>query len=949
MIGGVRELIEREAELAPLRDALDRARAGDGSLTLVEGPPGIGRTVLLDRVRREARERGLTVLTARASELEQSFAFGVVRQLFERELLGASADRRAELLSGAAALAAPAFGLEATAPPVVDAPFSVLHGLHWLTAAFEPVLVAVDDIHWADQASVRALLYLATRLDGQAIAIVATARTGPAPLLDELTVAAERVLRPAPLTRAGIAAFLADRTEAAPAPHATAAAPDGASPPSSAFADELVAAAERASGGVPFLLEELARALPAEPAQVERLGSRALTASVLLRLGRLPAEATAVARAVAILDGHAEVRHVGVLAGVEDAQPGVDALVAAGFLRPGRPLAFAQTMVRECVLDGLTEAERAALHARAAGLLRDAGLRADVLAPHLLAAEPDGDAEVVRQLRTAAARAMRQGAPEAARTYLGRALREPPAADALAAVLSELGEAEWACGDDLEAATEHLREALARTDDPALRPARALALHQAVFVSGQLVEAYELLEREIEQLSGIADPEDVWRMEAALSSIGLLNPVTVGRANARLARFETLRGETPGELLQIANVACWKWAAGTAAETVEHGRRALAAARVQAADAADSIPIYEALWVLTYADAHDVALSVLDDTLADARARGSVFGISTSCALRALIAWQRGDVTRAEQEARTAAELPGLSGFVRPPLFGVLALALVARGDLDGAEAAIAESGCGPALPQFVCLNPVFYARGVLRAAQGRHDEALADFTEFGDRSARINLRNPGDPWRLGAAECLLHQGGAAEAIRLADEQLELARRWGTPSALGVALHGQALAHGSDPDRLAAAAEVLAGSPARLDHARCLVDLGAALRRANQRAAAREPLRDGLELARRCGADALVRRAHEELVVAGGRPRRLMFSGPDALTPGERRVAELAGDGLSNREIAQLLYVTTKTVDNHLARVYGKLGISSRAQLADALPPAAEAVAEELA
>ncbi|WP_170178944.1 helix-turn-helix transcriptional regulator [Solirubrobacter pauli] len=934
----MRELIEREAELAPLRDALDRARAGEGSLTLVEGPPGIGRTSLLDRVRHEARERGLTVLTARASELEQSFAFGVVRQLFERELLGASADRRAELLSDAAALAAPAFGLEAAAPAVVDAPFSVLHGLHWLTAAFEPVLIAVDDVHWADQASLRALLYLATRLEGQAIAVVLTARTGPAPLLDELAVAAARVLRPAPLTRAGIAAFLSDH--AGPAPAAR---------PASPVADELVAAAERATGGVPFLLEELARALPAEPAQVERLGSRALTASVLLRLGRLPAQATAVARAVAILDGHAELRHVGVLAGVADAQPSVDALVAEGFLRPGRPVAFAQAMVRACVLDGLTEAERAALHARAAGLLRDAGLRADVLAPHLLAAEPEGDAEVVRQLRTAAARAMRQGAPEAARAYLRRALREPPAMDALAAVLSELGAAEWACGDDLEAATEHLREALARTDDPTLRPARALALHQAVFVSGRLVEAYELLEREIEELGGIADPEDVWRMEAALSSIGLLNPATVSRANGRLARFETLRGETPGELLQIANVACWKWAAGTAAETVEHGRRALAAARVQAADAADSIPIYEALWVLTYADAHELALSVLDDTLADARARGSVFGISTSCALRALIAWQRGDVTRAEQEARTAAVLPGLSGFVRPPLFGVLALALVARGDLDGAEAAIAESGCGPALPQFVCLNPVFYARGVLRAAQGRHEEALDDFTEFGERSARINLRNPGDPWRLGAAECLLHQGSAAEAIRLADEQLELARRWGTPSALGVALHGQALAHGSDPARLAAAADVLADSPARLDHARCLVDLGAALRRANQRAAAREPLREGLELARRCGADALVRRAHEELVVAGGRPRRQMFSGPDALTPGERRVAELAGDGLSNREIAQLLYVTTKTVDNHLARVYGKLGISSRAQLADALPATAEAVAEELA
>ena len=319
-----------------------------------------------------------------------------------------------------------------------------------------------------------------------------------------------------------------------------------------------------------------------------------------------------------------------------------------------------------------------------------------------------------------------------------------------------------------------------------------------------------------------------------------------------------------------------------------------------------------------------------------------MFGISTSCALRALIALQRGDVTAAEQEARTATVLPGLSDLVRPPLFGVLAQALVARGDLDGAEAAIARSGCGPGLPEFVCLNPAFHARGVLRLAQGRYEAALADFTEFGDRSARIALCNPGDPWRLGAAECLLRLDCPAEAAALAEEQLELARRWGTPSALGIALHGHALAHGGAPEALAEAAEVLAGSVARLDHARCLVDLGAALRRANQRTAAREPLREGLELARRCGADALARRAHDELVVAGGRPRRQMFSGPDALTPSERRVAELAAEGMSNRDIAQLLYVTTKTVDNHLARAYGKLGISSRTDLPDALRGAAE-------
>jgi DNA-binding CsgD family transcriptional regulator len=926
----VRGAIEREAERAQLRALLDRAAAGDGGLVLVEGPAGAGRSLLLEETRRDARDRGMTVLAARGGELEQSFAFGIVRQLFERALLGASADRRAELLSGSAALAAPAVGFDDGAAPAVDASFSVLHGIYWLVANYavaQPVLLAVDDAHWADAPSLRSLLYLAARLDGLGVAIVVTVRSGEtggdARLLDELAVSARSVLRAAPLSAAGIGALLAERSGAAPA-------------------TEVIAAAERATAGNPFLLEELIQSLPAgewRPEDLAGLSSRALAASVLVRLGHLPPAATVVARAVAVLDGHAELRHVAALAGVGEGEAGAaaEALVAAGFLRPGRPLAFAQTMVRTCVREDMTAAEREGLHARAAVLLRDAGLRADVLAPHLLATEPGGDGEVVRLLRAAAQRVLHQGAPDLAREYLCRALREPPATADLAGVLSELGEAEWCAGEDLESACEHLAEALARTEDVALRPARAIALHQAIFASGRLVEAYDLLEREVDGLAGVVESEEVLLMEAALTSIGLLNPATVKRANARLARLQTLEATTPGELLQLANVACWKWVAGTAAETVEHGRRSLAAARVQAADASDSIPIYEALWVLCYADAHELALSVLDDTLADARARGSIFGISTSCALRAIIALQRGDVTGAEQEARTAAGLPGLSAFVRPPLFGVLALALVARGDLDGAERAIAESGCGPSLPEFVCLNPVFYARGTLRLAQGRREEALADFSEFGERSARIGLRNPGDPWRLGAAECLLRLGCAAEATALADEQLTLARRWGTSSAIGIAMHGQALAHGGDPEALTAAAEVLATSPARLDHARCLVDLGAALRRANQRSAARQPLRDGLELARRCGAEALWRRAHEELVVAGGRPRRLMFSGPDALTPSERRVAELAAEGMSNRDIAQLLYVTTKTVDNHLGRAYGKLGISSRSELPAAL------------
>jgi DNA-binding CsgD family transcriptional regulator len=210
----------------------------------------------------------------------------------------------------------------------------------------------------------------------------------------------------------------------------------------------------------------------------------------------------------------------------------------------------------------------------------------------------------------------------------------------------------------------------------------------------------------------------------------------------------------------------------------------------------------------------------------------------------------------------------------------------------------------------------------------------LADALELGRRDSRNQARNPGLSWRAAAIEAHLTMGDDGEAKELAAKQLDDARRWGTSSALGEAMYLQGLAEGSGGvESLTEAVEVLAGSPGRLQHARALVDLGAALRRSGKRREARDPLKEGLEAARACGATALVERAHAELVTAGARPRRLQFSGADSLTASERRVATMAAEGQTNREIAQALFVTVKTVETHLSRVYNKLGISSREQL----------------
>jgi DNA-binding CsgD family transcriptional regulator len=170
-------------------------------------------------------------------------------------------------------------------------------------------------------------------------------------------------------------------------------------------------------------------------------------------------------------------------------------------------------------------------------------------------------------------------------------------------------------------------------------------------------------------------------------------------------------------------------------------------------------------------------------------------------------------------------------------------------------------------------------------------------------------------------------------------DDLERARRWGAASGIGIALRAVALVEGGarSVDRLREAVEVLDGSPARLEHARALIDLGAALRRANRRAEARSALQNGLDMAVNCGARPLAERARTELRAAGGRSSDPAGTGLEQLTASERRVAELAAEGRSNPEIAQALFVTRKTVETHLGHVYSKLDISGRGKLARVL------------
>ena len=245
---------------------------------------------------------------------------------------------------------------------------------------------------------------------------------------------------------------------------------------------------------------------------------------------------------------------------------------------------------------------------------------------------------------------------------------------------------------------------------------------------------------------------------------------------------------------------------------------------------------------------------------------------------------------------------------------------------------------------EFPSSSQLGYASGVLRAAADNHEAAVDELRDCPRVFPPFGGENPAMlPWRSAAALSLAELGRHDEARTLAAEEVRLAQSFGAPRAIGIALRAQALV-GPPADRsdgLAAALAVLAPSPARLEHARVLVDLGATLRAAGQRAAAREPLLEGLSLAARCGARTLDRRARAELAAVGVRPRTTDQTGVDSLTPSERRVVEFAAAGGTNREIAQTLFVTEKTVETHLGRAFRKLDVSSRRQLPDVLARAA--------
>jgi DNA-binding CsgD family transcriptional regulator len=792
-------------------------------------------------------------------------------------------------------------------------------------------VLLLDDLHWIDRPSLRFVAYLVRRLEGLPVLVATTLRTtepgaDPALLAEIVNDGSTVPVQPGALSEDGVVALVRERL--------------------SDDADATFCSACHATtGGNPLLLRQLLTSLEAEgvaptagnAAQVRDIGPRAVSRTVLLRLSRLPAEAAAVARAVAILGENADVPAVAGLAELDErvAADATAALARAEILRPDPPLSFVHPLVRDAVYHDLPPGERELQHARAARMLSEGGASPEQVASHLLTVPRRGDEWVANLLVEASRSALRKGAPESAVSYMTRALDEPPPAESRGSLLLELGLAEVSTfGPD---AVKHLREAHAELDDPFNHALAAYALSRTLLFTGEPGEGAALAGRTAAGL-----PDEMLELKQRLESLVYYGTVFGGAEQAGLELFKGYRESVPDAspaLKTLQAVASYDWAVtgGGADECSALALEALAGGvLVRDDNGLSNIP---PIATLALAD-RDEALDHLDAAGADAHRRGALFGVLGAHCWRAFTLLRRGELLDAESEARAGYDDMVLwgqdTGTVMAYTATVWCTIRLERGELAAAAEALAAAGEDP-VPEAHSTLLYHAAHAELMLAEGRAEEALAA-AEAGGASADRVVNPAWIPWRSLKARALDRLGRTDEALEVALEELPFSQAWGAPSTVAATLRTiGTIEREAGLDRLREAVATVAGSPARLEHAKCLAALGGALRRSRQPTEAREPLREALELAFVCGAAGLADEVRSELNAAGVRPRTEALSGPAALTAKERKVAAMAAEGQTNRDIAQTLYVTPKTVEVHLTNAYRKLGIRSRRELSEAL------------
>ncbi|WP_427919405.1 AAA family ATPase [Streptomyces sp. cg40] len=896
------------------------ARAGSGRLVLLRGATGTGRTTVLESAAEDAAAHGMRVLRARCSPRDRAVPYAAVLQL-----LGPVTEFADPAVDGDERASAARLG-------------RVLRSY----ADRAPLLIAVDDVHLADAASHRWLVEAARHVDRLRILLVVTERSQydiePAEpgLTHTLSPALVRTHTLAPLTPESAAGLVRSVRADAPGPWVDDCVRAGAGNPLllRALLDDLGA------GRHPKVPETSAALYPgAYPAAVswwlECAGpATGEVARILAALdegwtGNPPAALPADRTAPAPVDELAAL--IAELAGADAARVAgwLTAMTGLGVLRPdpdGRPR-YAHPLLRDAVLTGVPAARRRAAHAAAAETMQRHGGSPDTVARQLLLADPVGAPWTSAVLQEAASLALRDGRADDAVAFLRRVLDEPLPDGRRQRLLTELGSLEYTRTSS--AGIPRLSEALRLSGAPQDTMRAAVALGTALAGRGRTEAAVDVLRTAEDELTDrpqlvrtlqtasvlLAEQDqsvrqDVyrWLHDAAEDSPELVGPagealIVRHSATAGLISAAEAMRRLRALLAQPADPLTEPFLLGTAAAVAQW---------------ADELPEAERLVERGLVGQRPDLLHPMRDALTNVRAdilsaRGEHGRLLTE-------AWAR-DWARSTPSNGHATVLLALLATGQ----GTRALRLADGFDLRSA-------------PDSWELNRFLYARGVLRAACGDPAGGLHDFLECGRRQSARDVVSPVvTPWRSAAAECRLALGRPREAIALAEEELRLARVWNTPRTVGRSLRVLAAATGGRRGLELAqeAVGLLRDAPegTETELVPALIAQGRALTAAGDRRRARGCLREAAERAERLGATRLRALAEGALGESGARRTAPARTGSGSLTNSERRIAELAADGRTNTEIANLLHLARRTVETHLTSSYRKLGIQRRGQL----------------
>ena len=933
----MRPLLDRSSELDVLDGALHGARSGRGSVTLIEGAAGIGRTKLIDAAEIRARELGLRSARTAGSRPSRD-PLGPMITLLRPLLIGSDGELEEPLFVNGASAAARLFRGKGDAPGNLDAAFAVVDALFWLVsdlAEREPLALLVDDLQWTDEVTVELIRRVGEEIGELPVAIVASLRTGEpnAPEFGSVLRGVEELheLQPEPLNDESISALVRDRL---------------GNRTSAALCD----ACAEATGGNPLLLRELLRAGvdhgldPGDgPDTIASIEVVALEGLVSDRLGRCSVEASRLALALALLDEGTDAAIVLRATGMDE----LELTRVAGELEKVELLddetatAIREPLLARAVIACFTEREIAVMRLAGAKALWDSGQagRAGAQLAELDELPSDEGGWAFGALLVAAEDASRGGSSREALGYLQKALDGIPAGDERRLAPLLVAARIRAASRDPRA-VDDLREALELTADPNERARISLSIGQATFHLGRFVEAAEICRSAI---GGLDPKERELRLLLEAEALNADRLRGAGRERPHQLGSEVMGASSVGERAMLTHIAAELVAAGERPcdQVLELARSAWAGGQLIADVGADAPLVSFLGTTLAWCEDFEAVFELTSMQLEAGRSSRAPVTMSYALALRSGTRIRLGDPVGAEADAeQVVAALPASDPLAYMMCFGWLLESQLARGRAEDAAAALAASGLTGELPDLGTVDFLLLSRGDVKLASGDRDAALEDYLEVGVRAERSGYLNPaGLAWRSRAAPLLAEAGDRAGALELARDEVERARRFDAPRALGIGLRalGGCTADESRLSILEESVETLAGSADRLEHARALVDLGVARLQEGETDGARASLEEGMDGAHRAGAHPLVATAMEGLRSLGMRPRRPALRGIDALTSQQLRVARLAAAGRSNREIAEELFLTRRTVELHLTGAYRKLGTDGREGLAGVL------------